>query len=75
MCDVLSGGPGMCDKVWQGAGGSKLAKNSVTYFMDGPKPNPNASVLLRSDSWTADIVDIGSHKMALNAKITIVGHL
>ena len=36
MCDVLSGGPGMCDKVWQGAGGSKLAKNSMTYFMDGP---------------------------------------
>jgi len=37
MCDVLSGGPGMCDKVWQGGGrGSKLAKNSVTYFMDGP---------------------------------------
>ena len=36
MCDVLSGGPGMCDKVWQGRG-SKLAKNSVTYFMDGPK--------------------------------------
>src|SRR6218665_823523 len=24
------GGPGMCDR------GSKLAKNSVTYFMDGP---------------------------------------
>ena len=36
MCDVLSGGPGMCDKVWQSGGGSKLAKNSVTYFMDGP---------------------------------------
>ena len=26
----------MCDKVWQGGGGSKLAKNSVTYFMDDP---------------------------------------
>jgi len=26
----------MCDKVWQGEGESKLAKNSVTYFMDGP---------------------------------------
>src|SRR6218665_2259909 len=26
----------MCDKVRQGEGGSKLAKNSVTYFMDGP---------------------------------------
>ena len=36
MCDVLWGGPGMCDKVWQGEGWSKLAKNSVTYFMDGP---------------------------------------
>src|SRR6218665_17736 len=35
MCDVLLGGPRMCDKVCQG-GGSKLAKNSVTYFMDGP---------------------------------------
>ena len=21
MCDVLLGGPGMCDKVWQGEGG------------------------------------------------------
>jgi len=32
MCDVLSGGgPGICDR----GGGSKLAKNSVTYFMDG----------------------------------------
>ena len=36
MCDVLSGGPGMCDNVRQGGVGSKLAKNSVTYFMDGP---------------------------------------
>jgi len=26
----------MCDKVVQGEGGSKLAKNSVIYFMDGP---------------------------------------
>ena len=26
----------MCDKV-TGGGGSKLVKNSVTYFMDGPK--------------------------------------
>src|SRR6218665_1644357 len=34
--DVLSGGPGMCDNVRQGGVGSKLAKNSVTYFMDGP---------------------------------------
>ena len=24
MCDVLSGGPGMCDKVWQGGGGVKI---------------------------------------------------
>ena len=39
MCDVFSGGgPGMCDKVWQGRG-SKLAKNSVPYFMDGPEDN------------------------------------
>ena len=35
MCDILLGVPGCvtkCDK----AGWSKLAKNSVTYFMDGP---------------------------------------
>src|SRR6218665_2555891 len=37
MCDSLLGCPGMCDKVRQGRG-SKLAKNSVTYFMDDPKP-------------------------------------
>src|SRR6218665_186892 len=35
MCDILLWGPGMCDKVRQREG-SKLAKNSVTYFMDGP---------------------------------------
>src|SRR6218665_182690 len=34
VCDVLLGGHGMCDKVGQGV--SKLAKNSVTSFMDGP---------------------------------------
>jgi len=37
MCDVLLGVPGCvteCDRVY---GGSKLAKNSVTYFMDGPR--------------------------------------
>src|SRR6218665_3997666 len=32
MCDVLLGGPGMCDR----GRGLKLAKNSVMYFMDGP---------------------------------------
>src|SRR6218665_1178182 len=31
MCDVLLGGVPGCDR-----GGAKLAKNSVTYFMDGP---------------------------------------
>ena len=37
MCDVLSGGvPGGVTKCDRGEGGSKLAKNSVTYFMDGP---------------------------------------
>src|SRR6218665_403645 len=36
MCELISGGPGMCDEVWQGEGAKKLAKNSVTYFMDGP---------------------------------------
>jgi len=39
MCDVLSGGSGMCDKVWQGEGGQNLAKNSVMYFMDSPSWN------------------------------------
>src|SRR6218665_2593408 len=36
MCDVLLGGPGRCEKVGQGGGGSKLANDSVTYFMDSP---------------------------------------
>ena len=36
MCDVLSGGvPGCVTKCDRGRG-SKLAKNNVTYFMDGP---------------------------------------
>ena len=40
MCDVLSGGvPGCVTKCDRGRGGSKLAKNSVTYFMDGPLIN------------------------------------
>src|SRR6218665_2557900 len=37
MCDVLLEIPGCvtkCDR--EGGGGSKLAKNSVTYFMEGP---------------------------------------
>ena len=38
MCDELLGGvPGCVTKCDMGVGGSKLAKNSVTYFMDGPK--------------------------------------
>src|SRR6218665_2155735 len=36
MCEVLLGVPGCVTKCDRG-GGSKLAKNSVTYFMDGPK--------------------------------------
>src|SRR6218665_3040276 len=36
MCDVLWGVPGCVTKCGRGRG-SKLAKNSVTYFMDGPK--------------------------------------
>ena len=48
MCDVLSGGPGMCDKVWQREGWSKLAKNSVTYFMDGPN-NQDRSINFWND--------------------------
>src|SRR6218665_2703016 len=37
MCDVLSGGvPGCVTKCDRGEGGSKLAKNSIMYFMDGP---------------------------------------
>ena len=35
MCDVLSGGSRNVRRV-TGKWGSKLAKNSVTYFMDGP---------------------------------------
>jgi len=36
MCDVLLGGiPGCVTKCDRGDG-SKLANNSVTYFMDGP---------------------------------------
>ena len=31
------GVPGCVTKCDNGGGGSKLAKNSVTYFMDGPK--------------------------------------
>ena len=38
MCDVLSGVPGCVTKCDMGRG-SKLAKNSVTYFMDGPQIN------------------------------------
>ena len=39
MCDVLwrfCGVPGCVTKCDRGEGGSKLAKNSVMYFMDGP---------------------------------------
>src|SRR6218665_3744941 len=36
MCDVLLGVPGCVAKCDTGRG-SKLAKNSVTYFMDGPQ--------------------------------------
>src|SRR6218665_1298055 len=35
MCDVLSGVPGCVTKYDRGRGRSKLAKNSVMYFMDG----------------------------------------
>ena len=40
MCDVLLGDPGCVTKCDRGRG-SKFAKNSVTYFMDG---FPNESV-------------------------------
>src|SRR6218665_1361003 len=33
------GGPGMCDKVSHIPGPPKLAKSSVTYFMDSPYPD------------------------------------
>ena len=36
MCDVLWEVPGCVTKCDRGRVGSKLAKNSVTYFMDGP---------------------------------------
>ena len=35
MCDVLLGVPGCMTKCDRGRG-SKLSKNSVKYFMDGP---------------------------------------
>ena len=38
MCDVLLGVPGYVTKGDRGKGGSKLTKNSLTYFMDGPLP-------------------------------------
>ena len=50
MCDVLFGGPGMCGKVWQGVEGRKLAKNSMTYFMDGPLLYADSIVLYFVDS-------------------------
>ena len=36
MRDVLWGVPGCVIKCDRGVGGSKLAKNNVTYFMDAP---------------------------------------
>src|SRR6218665_1833877 len=42
MCDVLSGVPGCVTKCERGRGG-KLAKNCVTYFMDGPIASEVAS--------------------------------
>jgi len=36
MRDVLSGVPGCVTTCDRGEVGSKLAKNSVTYFMDSP---------------------------------------
>src|SRR6218665_1425793 len=38
MCDVRLGVPGCVTKCDRGRG-SKLAKNSMTYFMDGPGAN------------------------------------
>src|SRR6218665_1405433 len=35
-CDVLYGGSAMCVTKCDRGRGSKLVKNSVTYFMDGP---------------------------------------
>ena len=39
MCDVLLAVPGCVTKCDRGRG-SKLAKNSVTYVMDGPHKQP-----------------------------------
>src|SRR6218665_1592472 len=44
MCDVLLGVPGCVTKCDRGRG-PKLAKNSVTYFMDGPR---------RQSPWSGD---------------------
>src|SRR6218665_1392188 len=53
MCDVLFWEvPGCVTKCDRGRG-SKLAKNSVTYFMDGPQPTQQVQV----DGNVVDMVD------------------
>ena len=50
MCDVLWGVPGCVTKCDRGDGGSKLAKNSVTYFMDGPCGDVMSMIIVRQSS-------------------------
>ena len=50
MCDVLGGFRDVWQSVTEGRGGSKLAKNSVTYFMDGPFALMTAMHLFKSVS-------------------------
>ena len=52
------GGPKMCDKVRQREKeGSKLAKNSMTYFMDGPLPTTNILKAIKINiSWCKEIL-------------------
>src|SRR6218665_4175336 len=58
MCNILLRGPGICDKVCIKLG-LKLAKNSMTHFMDGPisvlEFYPGKDVSTGSDSFMSDV--------------------
>ena len=65
MCDVLSlGVPGCVTKCDRGRG-SKLAKNSVTYFMDGP--------LCRQSDLASLIHNMGIYSTFPNVSIALRG--
>ena len=72
MCYVLLGCPGMCDKLWQGEGGSKWAKNSVTYFMDGPENAEEGWIKLHPTGWDYDDTLWSMHSYNLRSKILYI---